>query len=196
MATVFLIDDDATLRALYGGALRRAGFDVCAFESGDAALKAVGSGPSMVLCNAEMPGLDGFETCAALRERWTAPVIFLSAHDSLALIHDGLAAGGDDFVAKDAPAETLVSRVAFWASSPLRGLPGAVRRRALALAEQALLAGADQPTPGGLALDDGLRRALHARIKGGDVEALVAAGLDHDLAALLRYADYVVACRV
>jgi DNA-binding response OmpR family regulator len=196
MTTVFLIDDDATLRALYGGALRRAGFDVCAFEGGEAALKAADSGPDVVLCDAEMPGLDGFATCAALRERLTVPVIFLSAHDSLALIHDGLAAGGDDFVAKDAPAETLVSRVAFWASSPLPGLPGAVRRRALALAEQALLAGADQPTPGGLALDDELRCALRARTKGGDVEALVAAELDCDLAALLRYADYVAACQI
>ena len=65
-----LVDDNATNRAVLEGMLRRRGMKVRSAASGEAALDALAAAPAdVVLLDGRMPGMDGFATAGAIRER-------------------------------------------------------------------------------------------------------------------------------
>ena len=65
-----------------------------------------------VVLDVMLPGLDGFETCAALRERgiW-APVLMLTARDAIADRVRGLDVGADDYLVKPFSLAELLARL-------------------------------------------------------------------------------------
>ena len=66
---ILLVDDDSLGRLLTRSALEERGFQVCEAENGKDALdQIVSERPDMVLLDALMSGMDGFEVCQALRE--------------------------------------------------------------------------------------------------------------------------------
>jgi signal transduction histidine kinase len=135
-ARILIADDNADMRD-YLVRLLRARFRVQAVSRGDTALlAALRERPDVVLSDVMMPGLDGFQLLAALRQREetrTVPVILLSARAGEEERVGGLLAGADDYLVKPFSARELVARVdAQLVRSKLRSLEEA---HALQLAE-------------------------------------------------------------
>lgn len=87
-AKVLIIDDDETMRTLVKLHLMNAGYEVLeaadAVEGGHLLL---GNSPGLVICDVEMPYLDGYEFAAALRSDPATchiPVVMLTADDDMA----------------------------------------------------------------------------------------------------------------
>ena len=67
---VLLVDDDEVNLLLTSHALRERGFEVTEATSGELALDLLRDrAPDIVVLDALMPGLDGFQTCRLLRQR-------------------------------------------------------------------------------------------------------------------------------
>jgi len=84
---VLLVDDDPVNLALISAALEDKGFEVAQAGSGNEALDKLRGGrwsPDMIVLDAIMPGLDGFQTCEALRQMTgiaNLPVLMLTGLD-------------------------------------------------------------------------------------------------------------------
>ncbi|MFB7778267.1 response regulator transcription factor [Streptomyces bauhiniae] len=109
---VLVVDDDPTVAEVVAGYLVRAGHAVDRAADGPSALaSAAGQWPDLVVLDLMLPGMDGLEVCARLRERGPVPVIMLTARgdeDDRVL---GLEVGADDYVTKPFSPRELVLRV-------------------------------------------------------------------------------------
>ncbi len=84
---ILVVDDEALVRNVTRSALEHYGYVVEEAVSGDRALERLRDAPALdlVLLDRMMPGLDGWGTLAAIRERWpTLPVILMSGFDTTA----------------------------------------------------------------------------------------------------------------
>jgi two-component system, chemotaxis family, sensor kinase CheA len=103
--SVLLVDDSAFFRDLLAPLIKAAGYQVVAVASAAQALAAIKSGTpaDIIVTDIAMPGMDGFELAAALREipsTAATPIIGLSAMVSPQAIERGRLVGFHDFVAK------------------------------------------------------------------------------------------------
>lgn len=112
---VLVVDDSSVNRTLLAAILKKAGFEIVEAQSGEEALAKVAEVlPDLVLLDIMMPGIDGYEVCAALKadERTAAiPVIFLSALSEAADKIKGLETGGADYVTKPFDKGEVLARV-------------------------------------------------------------------------------------
>ncbi len=96
-ATVLLVDDSQMVRRLVGQALRAEGFNVVEAADGLLALAQQAATPAdIVLCDINMPNMNGIEFLQALRappHNSTVPVVFLTTKGQLDLV--GVAKGLD-----------------------------------------------------------------------------------------------------
>ena len=113
-ASLLLVDDDPKLVQLMArllGDLGRIRFAT----SGEAALRqARAERPDLILLDAEMPGMNGFDTCAALKaepELNDVPVIFVTSHTDLDHEVLGFSVGAADFIHKPVSEPILRARV-------------------------------------------------------------------------------------
>ncbi|WP_374377244.1 chemotaxis protein CheW [Dongia sp.] len=102
---VLMVDDSAFFRNLLAPQLSAAGFSVTAVDSGDKALEMAEAGEEfdLIISDIEMPGMDGFAFCEAVKKsgHWqTTPIIALSSHASPKELAKGRTVGFDDYVAK------------------------------------------------------------------------------------------------
>ncbi len=112
---VLLVDDNpVNLQVLYQ-ALEQQGYELLIAQSGEEALEiAVAAKPALILLDINMPGMDGFETCARLKEDEATReivIIFLSARDQVQDKVRGLQLGAVDYVSKPFQFEEVVARV-------------------------------------------------------------------------------------
>jgi DNA-binding response OmpR family regulator len=99
--TLLLVDDDATLLRFLTEYLEREGYSVRSADRGQAALRLFyESRPDIVVLDVMMPGMDGWEVCARLRELADTPVILLTAKTSEADKLRGFRLGVDDYITK------------------------------------------------------------------------------------------------
>lgn len=115
--TVFIVDDEASMRFMLTEVLSAAGFVARAFESARAALAAFdaldGARPAALLTDLAMPDIDGMSLLAAVRERdEDLPVIVLTAKGSERAAVSAMKAGAYDYLAKPADIDELASSVA------------------------------------------------------------------------------------
>lgn len=109
---ILIIDDDPTLLDLLSQYLRDAGFDVLGAPTGPDGLRlAYGKRPDLVLLDVMLPGMDGWETCARLREMTDLPVIMVTAKSNEADKLRGFRLGVDDYVTKPFSFAELVARI-------------------------------------------------------------------------------------
>jgi DNA-binding response OmpR family regulator len=81
--TVLLVDDDESLRQVISQYLTQEGYRVVAAGNGADALKHFyAERPDAVLLDLMMPGMDGWEVCARLRELSDAPILLVTARTS------------------------------------------------------------------------------------------------------------------
>lgn len=112
---ILVIDDQTSSIALLLEYLADKGLDVwVALGGADGIGKALAGVPDAILLDVEMPGLDGYAVCRALKgQAATAgiPVLFLSANASVEDKLKGFSAGGVDYIGKPFSAEEVLARL-------------------------------------------------------------------------------------
>jgi DNA-binding NarL/FixJ family response regulator len=113
--TVLVVDDTPETLSLLTDTLDQAGFTVLIATDGESALHLVDQvTPDLVLMDARMPGISGFETCKRLkREKLLSdlPVIFMTGLSETEHVIEGLACGGVDYVTKPLVLDVLLARI-------------------------------------------------------------------------------------
>ncbi|MES1191304.1 MAG: response regulator [Steroidobacter sp.] len=113
--TVLVVDDTPETLGFLTDTLDHAGYTVLVATDGESALQLVEQvTPDIVLMDAVMPGLSGFETCKRLkRDKLLAslPVIFMTGLSETEYVVEGLAAGGVDYVTKPIVVDELLARI-------------------------------------------------------------------------------------
>ena len=114
---VLLVDDDEVNLLLTSIALREQGFAITEANSGEQAMAILARwAPDVVVLDALMPGLDGFETCRALRALpgfEPLPVLMLTGLDDDASITRAYEAGATDFFVKSTQWSLLAGRLRY-----------------------------------------------------------------------------------
>ncbi len=113
---ILIVDDTPDNLALLSDALDEVGYMVLVALDGLSALSRIQRRrPDLILLDALMPGLDGFETCQRIKaDPATAdiPVLFMTALTDSEHVVKGFAAGGIDYVTKPINTEEVLARVA------------------------------------------------------------------------------------
>src|SRR6266403_3751013 len=110
-----VIDDSPETLRLLTDALDGAGMTVMVAMDGAAAMRIVDQiTPDVILLDAVMPGIDGFEICRRLKrhsELSHVPVIFMTGLSETEDVIKGLDAGGVDYVTKPIAPDELLARI-------------------------------------------------------------------------------------
>ena len=110
---VLVIEDDAAIMRGLRDALERAGYEVLTAATGHDGLRSItGRKLDLVLLDAMLPGMNGFDVCKAAREAGkTMPIIMLTARSMESDRVMGLDMGADDYVTKPFSLPELLARV-------------------------------------------------------------------------------------
>ncbi|HEY6202675.1 MAG TPA: response regulator transcription factor [Candidatus Limnocylindria bacterium] len=109
---VLLVEDDADLLDLLTYALGREGYTVLTAMDGQQAIRRwEESSPDIVLLDANLPKVDGYEVCRRLRHEGATPIIMLTARDEEEDVLHGFRVGADDYVNKPFSAKQLGARI-------------------------------------------------------------------------------------
>ncbi|SDA29607.1 two component transcriptional regulator, LuxR family [Methylobacterium sp. UNC378MF] len=112
---VLVVDDSPDTLSFLTEAIERSGATVLVAVGGDLALALVDEiTPDVILLDAVMPGLDGFETCRRLKAKPQlagVPVIFMTGLSETEHIVKGLSAGGIDYVTKPIAPDEILARI-------------------------------------------------------------------------------------
>ena len=110
---VLIVEDDAALRLAMTKVLRVAGYRVEVAATGDEGLEmALADPPDVVLLDVMLPGKNGFEILAALRQRDAdLPIVMITAKGEEADKVRGLELGADEYVVKPVGLAELQARV-------------------------------------------------------------------------------------
>lgn len=153
---VHLVDDDEAIRRSVGFMLKTSGFHVRTYERGADLLKAA---PNLetgcILLDIRMPGMDGLEVQAALRDKGvTLPVIIMTGHGDVSLAVRAMKSGALDFIEKPFEKAVLLSaiehgvdRLRRSAANVDRADEAAVRLQVLTPREREVLDGLAQGLP-------------------------------------------------
>ncbi|MDD5250261.1 MAG: response regulator [Rhodocyclaceae bacterium] len=110
-----LVDDDRALTELYAAVLREAGLETRACNESLGAARAVAEfRPDVIVTDVYMPGCNGFELAALLRQDEAlsdTPILFLSSETDIQRQMSALDLGADDFLTKPVPMGVLVAAV-------------------------------------------------------------------------------------
>jgi two-component system chemotaxis response regulator CheY len=113
--TIMVIDDSVSLRQVVGIALTSAGYDVIeACDGLDALGKLTGTKIHLMICDVNMPNMDGIAFLKALREQRNykfTPVIMLTTEAGEEMKQEGRAAGARAWVVKPFKPEQLLLAV-------------------------------------------------------------------------------------
>jgi len=112
---VLLVDDVPDNLKMLWDALDQAGYDVLVATDGHAALERLDYiTPDIVLLDAVMPGIDGFETCRRMKGHHSAshvPVVFMTGLTEAHHVVRGFQAGGIDYVTKPLDTDVVLARL-------------------------------------------------------------------------------------
>jgi len=113
--TVLVVDDTPETLGFLTDTLDGAGFTVLIATDGESALRLIEQiTPDLVLMDAVMPGLHGFDACRRLKRNKSfahLPVIFMTGLSDTENVLAGLAAGGVDYVTKPLVVDELLARI-------------------------------------------------------------------------------------
>ena len=112
MNDILIIEDDTHINNLIAEALGKQGYSCCqAFSGTEGLLHARTAQFSIVIMDLMLPGINGEELLPKLKELLPAPVIVISAKDSLDSKIELLGAGAEDYLTKPFEIPELVARV-------------------------------------------------------------------------------------
>ncbi|AFJ03013.1 Two-component response regulator [Methylophaga frappieri] len=112
---VLVVDDTPDTLAFLHDALDESGYTVLVADNGESALEiSRNASPDIVLLDALMPGMDGFEVCRALKQDLSTrhiPVIFMTGLTESEHVVSGFSAGGIDYVTKPLSPVEVIARI-------------------------------------------------------------------------------------
>jgi two-component system, OmpR family, response regulator ResD len=111
-SSILVVDDEERIRRLLRMYLEKEGYDIEEAEDGETALRmATDSDYDLVLLDVMLPGIDGIEVCARLRQVKSTPVIMLTAKGEETNRVSGFEVGADDYVVKPFSPREVIYRV-------------------------------------------------------------------------------------
>ncbi len=112
---VMVIDDSKTIRRTAETLLQKEGFEVITATDGfDALSKIADTRPSIIFVDIMMPRLDGYQTCALIKNNKafkSTPVIMLSSKDGLFDKAKGRIVGSDQYLTKPFSRDELLGAI-------------------------------------------------------------------------------------
>jgi DNA-binding response OmpR family regulator len=115
MKTILVIEDEQTVRESILDLLEAEGFQVVSGENGNVGITlARQHHPDLILCDVQMPDLDGYSVLTHLRkspETAGIPFIFLTARSTKSDIRYGMELGADDYLTKPCTATELLGAI-------------------------------------------------------------------------------------
>ncbi len=111
--TIFVIDDQASVRHALGEMLGVFGFNVETYESADGFVLSIdGRRPGCIVADVRMPGMDGIALVRELKRRKIAlPVVLISGHADVPMAVEAIKAGAEDFIEKPVDDAKLVAAI-------------------------------------------------------------------------------------
>ena len=110
---VFIIDDDAAIRASIQGLLKSAGLQSEGFESAEEFLRTKRpDGPSCLILDVSLPGINGLEFQQQLRDAGLqVPIIFITGHGDIPMSVKAMKSGALEFLTKPFCDDTLLEAI-------------------------------------------------------------------------------------
>lgn len=170
--SILVVDDDPAAIQVMGRLVQSLGTTRVATNGADALRLARESAPSLVLLDAEMPGMSGFRVCEELksdRSLSEVPVIFVTSHDDPDFELTSFKLGAADFIAKPVTPTLALARI----SAHLH-----FRHRADAM-RQLVRVDALTNTINRLGFNDALRREWRRSLRSGEPISLLLVDVDH-----------------
>jgi CheY-like chemotaxis protein/HPt (histidine-containing phosphotransfer) domain-containing protein len=114
-ANILLVEDNEAVRFVMANNLKRQGYKIWEATNGNDAIETCRKTmPNMILMDLAMPGMDGFEACASIKQLPggnQVPIVMVTAFDDPDSIKKGFRAGAMDYLIKPVPKALLDSRV-------------------------------------------------------------------------------------
>ena len=113
VATVYVIDDDVSVRESIHGLLRSAGLRSECFETAESFLRISPSGcPSCLILDVSLPGINGMEFQKQLRDAGhSIPIIFITGHGDIPMSVKAMKLGAQEFLTKPYSNDVLLDSV-------------------------------------------------------------------------------------
>lgn len=109
---ILIVEDDPEFLGLTQTWLQNAGYEVLTAEDGAEGMRRVYSGrPNLVLLDANMPKMDGWEVCRRIRDMSDIPVMMVTVNDQKDNRLRGFSNGADDYITKPVDFPELIARV-------------------------------------------------------------------------------------
>ena len=110
---VYILEDDAAVRATLSLVLAKANYKATCFVDGDTLIASARQKyPLCILLDVQLPEKSGLEVLAELRNRnYPSPVIMISGHGSIEIAVEALKSGAADLIEKPFRAEDLLVRI-------------------------------------------------------------------------------------
>jgi FixJ family two-component response regulator len=118
--TVFLVDDDASVRKALQRLIRAAGYEVESFaDAAEYLARPAPSPPACIVLDIRMPAMTGFDLQSAIAGTSRAlPVVFITGHGDEDVRTQGLEAGAVEVLFKPIDEEALVAAIERALSAP------------------------------------------------------------------------------
>lgn len=112
MTRILVIEDEEDIASFIARGLKLKGYDVAVSGTGEGGLDSFREDePDLVLLDLMLPDMDGVKVCERIRSAGDAPVIMLTALDSVTKKVEGLEAGADDYITKPFAFDELLARI-------------------------------------------------------------------------------------
>jgi two-component system alkaline phosphatase synthesis response regulator PhoP len=110
--TILIVEDEPSIREFEVTYLRDAGYEIIEAADGQSAINIFGGQKiDLAVVDVNLPKLDGFEVCKAIRSSSAVPILIVTARDSDEDEVKGLSIGADDYIKKPFNPNVLVARV-------------------------------------------------------------------------------------
>lgn len=109
---ILMVEDEQLLLEVVARHLAEQGFEVLKAGTIAAAMAILWERqPDLLLLDVLLPDGSGYDLCAEVRKSMSAPIIYLTALAQDRAVVRGLAAGGDDYIAKPFSLDVLTARI-------------------------------------------------------------------------------------
>ncbi|SHI07643.1 response regulator transcription factor [Clostridium intestinale] len=111
MKNILIADDNEDIREIVRVLLESEGYNVVEAVDGEDAINKVDDEIDLIILDVVMPKKTGFKACIDIREKTSAPILFLTAKSQDSDKYMAFSAGSDDYLSKPFSYTELVSRV-------------------------------------------------------------------------------------